>query len=288
MTLKRIIFRFCVRGLEKLCLWHSPKHCNRSNFDLSELPADQRHTDIITIAFNNADIIPIHVRKIEEYCKLGGEMTHIIADNSSDVEISSKIQHYCEANKIPYIRLPKNHLNLVGSSYSHAAALNWVYHHIISKRKPAFFGITDHDLFPIKSIGIVDILRRQHIYGPLRKRGNSWYLSAILSFFDYQYIQNKHVDFMPIQGKDGVYLDTGGGNWPGIYSKMRIEDITFCSERLENITEGDDRHTNMLEFFDNQWLHTINGSHWKNPSDEKDSLIEEVVEKYCAIAVKEQ
>ncbi|MBR3648449.1 MAG: hypothetical protein IKN59_08725 [Paludibacteraceae bacterium] len=59
---------------------------------------------------------------------------------------------------------------------------------------------------------------------------------------------------------NGTYLDSGGGNWPGIYSTLNKADMQFCTERMDNFEEGDNRHQDMVEIFDETWLHTINGS----------------------------
>ena len=53
----------------------------------------------------------------------------------------------------------KNHLNLIGPSYSHAAALNWTYKHVVKNRKPTYFGFIDHDLFSVKNIDVKSLLK---------------------------------------------------------------------------------------------------------------------------------
>lgn len=278
MTIRRLFFRIAVRSLEYMCLLHGPKRCPQSNLSFECLPDDNKHTDIITIAFNNAQIIPLHVEYVEKYYR--DEHTHIIADNSSDPKCAEMIRKYCNENNVCYIRLPKNHLKVFSGSYSHATALNWVYKHIVRKRKPTYFGYIDHDLFPIKPINLRELLDKQHIYGPQRKRGNYWYLSAILSFFDFHYIKDKKVDFMPVNYDDEHYLDTGGGNWLDIYSSMDDAKIHFCSERLENFREGENRHQDKLEFFDDKWLHSINGSNWKQIAIDKESLLPDLIRQY--------
>lgn len=257
MTIKRILFRTYIRLLEKICLSHQAKNCFQANLSLRPLVEGNQSTDIVTIAFNNDQIIPIHIEYIQKCWQ--GDFTHIIADNSTDKLVSKKIQKYCIDHRISYIRLPKNRQQ---GSYSHATALNWVYKHIISKRQPAFFGFTDHDLFPIKPVSLTRILQNQHIYGPVRAKGKYWYISAILCFFDFNYVRNKKLDFMPARydNDKSNYLDTGGGNWPHLYSGMDISKIVFCNERIERIGDGEDRHNDYVEIFDESFLHTINGS----------------------------
>ena len=278
MTIKRFFYRSAVRGLEQLCLLHGSNRCAKSCLSLESLPEGNKHTDIITVAFNNAQIIPLNVEYVEKYYQ--DDHTHIIADNSSDPKSADLIRKFCEENKVAYIRVPKNHLNIFSGSYNHATALNWVYKYVVRKRNPAYFGFIDHDLLPTKPISLVNLLDVQHIYGPLRKRGEYWYLSAILSFFDYLYVKDKKVDFLPVKYDNEHYLDSGGGNWSDIYSKMNMSEIHFCEERMENFREGNNRHQDQVEIFDDMWLHTINGSYWKKISVQKENIITELIQKY--------
>ncbi len=278
MTFRRLVFRTYIRLLEKLCLLHPVRKSSCYNLSLRTLPEGNGNTDIVTVAFNNDKIIPLHIQYVSKYYK--DEHTHIIADNSTDMAVSVKIRDYCREHGVSYIRLPKNMLE---ASYSHATALNWVCKHVVRKRRPACFGFIDHDLFPIKEISLIDILKKQHVYGPLRLRGSKyWYLSAILCFFDFSFVNAKKIDFMPVRydEDENSYLDTGGGNWPGIYSLMDKSKMRFCSERLENYREGDNRHQDQIEIFDDSWLHTINGSYWKKICVEKENVIPELINKY--------
>lgn len=284
MTIRRLFFRIAVRSLEYMCLLHGPKRCAQSNLSLECLPEDNEHMDIITIAYNNAQIIPLHVEYVKKYYR--DEHTHIIADNSSDSKCAEMIRKYCNENNVCYIRLPKNHLKVFSGSYSHATALNWVYKRIVQKRNPEFFGFIDHDLFPVKPIHLTDLLRKQHVYGPKRKRGDYWYLSAIMSFFEIRYVQDKKMDFMPTKydNDKNHYLDTGGSNWLSIYKAMDESDLVFCSERMERINlgdeTGDNRHRDFVELFDGQWVHTINGSYWKQIDIRKESMLKDLIRRY--------
>ena len=272
MGLKRMLFRIWVRTLEFITLNSKPMVvCNLSFSPIK----DEKHTDIITVAFNNFELIEYQTRFLKKNIK--DNYCHIIVDNSTDFSIRRQIYDYCKDNHIAYVGLPKNWLNRVGPSYSHAVALNYVYKHIIKKRRPFAFGQIDHDLFPISQISILDKLKNQSIYGPLRLRGDNWYLSAILSFFRFDFVKDKKVDFMPVT-PNKIYLDSGGGNWYSLYSNLDRDKIIFPNECIEPLRDGGDRHGDSLEFFDDKlWLHTINGSCWKkvNKQNEKSIQIRE-------------
>lgn len=264
MTPKRMIFRLWVRSLEWMTLQAKPtKVCN-----LSLSPIEKKQVDIITVAFNNAELIRYQEQFFRKF--ITDSYTHIIVDNSTNMSVREELFHYCKENGITYIGLPKNRLNMVGPSYSHATALNYVYRHVICQRKPWAFALTDHDLFPIQPVSIMSKLENQPVYGPIRLKEKWWYLSAIMSFFRYDFVMEKHVDFMPVT-PGTIYLDSGGGNWYELYSKMDRNMLQFPEECIEPLRDGEDRHSDMLEYFDQKrWLHTINGSCWKKIKNESE------------------
>ena len=268
MTIKRMLFRLAVRSMEQFTLLQKPKRiCHLDTKPIS----DEKHVDIITVAFNNIDLIKMQERDLQLFMR--DKYCHIIVDNSSKQEVRDALYKYCKQEGIAYVSLPKNVLGVISASYSHATAVNYVYKHFIRKRRPYAFGLMDHDLFLTRSITITDKLANQPIYGPLRMRDKCWYLSAIMCFFRFDYIKEKRVDFMPVT-PDKTYLDTGGGNWYDIYSQLDRSKIVFPNEQVELLREGGDRCGDSLEWFDDKrWLHTINGSCYKNVHEGKNSAI---------------
>lgn len=268
MTPKRILFRLAVRSLEQMMLSHSFRRCQSINLNVEKIE-QQRHVDIVTIAFNNTNLLEHQIRLVKKY--LTGNYTHIIADNSSDPNVRQQNLDLCETENIACVSLPPNKLSIFGGSYSHACSLNWVYKHIIKKRNATYFGFIDHDLFPIKQLSIPKKFGSQVIYGHLREREKYWYLWSGLCFFDSAFTRNKKIDFMPIK-LNGVYLDSGGGNWKSLYSHLNLNVLDFVSVKTENIREGNSRHSDQIEYFDDCWLHTINGSYWKKVESKEDFI----------------
>lgn len=273
MTLKRTLFRAAIRLLEKEMHCHNVFRCYHSNLSFESL-SQKNSVDLITIAFNNDKVIELQIKYLRKYIQ--ENFTHIVSDNSSDPVKSLRIRKLCKENNVAYLRLPKNHLNLIGASYSHAAALNYTYHNIVGKRQPTYFGFIDHDIFPIAPICVSSYLQNQPCYGAKRQRGDFWYLSAIMSFFDFSAICNLKVDFMPTKPDGTTYLDSGGGNWYGFYSKLNTANLCFATERMEDFRIGGNRHSDQIEIFDEKWIHTINGSYWKNVQP-KENLIENIL-----------
>jgi hypothetical protein len=286
MTPQRIFYRTAIRALETLTHCRSFHSCRSSRLSIAPLPEANRQCDLITIAFNNVQTLQRQIHFIQKYIR--GHYNYIVADNSTDKAASVAIETLCAQHKIAYIRLPKNYLtHTLSGSYSHGAALNWAYRRIIRKRQAHCFGFLDHDLFPIRPIDPTAALQRQPLYGWKIQRGNCWYLWAGFCFFRSSFVQNRKMDFLPAKPHN-IYLDTGGGNWYAIYSQLNEITLTTAAYRYELIdkTENRDDHwaDNMVEYFDETWLHTMDASNWYHvPTDRldrKEKHIRKILEKY--------
>lgn len=272
MTPKRLLFRALVRSLEYLTRCQPFEKTIHFPIAGEKIPFC-----LIVIAFNNAELIQYQTCFLRKF--ISDPFWHVIADNSTDQQTSVLLQAFCEKENITYLRLPKNLLNKVGSSYSHANAVNYLYHHFIRKICPTAFGIIDHDLFPIARVKLSSYLKNQPFYGPLRHRNECWYLSAIMSFYDFQYVeQNGGFDYMPVT-PFSTYLDTGGGNYYRLYKGHSPSEYRFPVEQIEVFREGADRHGDSLEYFDDKrWLHTINGSCWKQVAQGKNEHVKKLLD----------
>lgn len=281
MTLRRIFFRIIVRTLEFITQIQPPL---KSTLSTDKLPDGA--FDLITVAFNNFTLIEYQDKFLK--CFIKDNYNRIIIDNSTDLAIAQKIERFCVDNSISYVKVPKNYLNLIGVSYSHANAVNYYHKHFCLKRAPQYFGILDHDIFPISPLRLRDYLTSQKAFGPLRERGDkAWYLSAVITLLDFSdQVFNKHFDFLPAQ-VDGHYLDTGGCNWYGIYSKLDKNSMRFPTEEFDTLRDGGDYHGDTIELYDNKkWIHTINGSCWKAVKPGKELCIIQKLDSYLPSSEK--
>ena len=281
MTIKRILFRLAVRGLETL-LMLMPVRRTLSWRRLMNAPIEEGELDVVTIAFNNPFVLEQQMLFMEK--NLVGPYRHIVVDNSSDKKQRDKIRLLCEERGVDYVSMPSNRLGLMGFSYSHAGALNWTWKKIISRRRPTYFGFLDHDLYPVKRIDIRAELSNQPIYGLLKEYGVGeemcWYLWAGLCFYRNDFVKGMKLDFMPVTPYR-TYLDTGGGNWYSMYSKMdrsglRLAEMEYV-EFPEMVGMLDDKMALMDE---GRWLHSTNGSNWKQKSEERDAVVEAVMKRF--------
>ncbi len=259
MSLSHTIYAQLVKYLENLFLKKEVGACKTIHFEKYQNTPNR--LDLATIAFNNPMVIEHQICLVRKYVQ--GNYNYIVADNSTDKAASQQIKLLCQNANVPYIRLPKNRLGIISASYSHAASLNWVYKKIIKPNRPTYFGFIDHDLFPIRPFCIEEKLKTSPLYGKVVTRENLWYLWAGLCFFRFDTIENKNVDFLPTT-IEKIYLDSGGGNWNEIYSEFDSTQLPPCEVRLEKLRDGDDYHSDFVQYIDDCWIHLINGSNWAN------------------------
>jgi hypothetical protein len=83
-------------------------------------------------------------------------------------------------------------------------------------------------------------------------------------------------------GKNHTYLDTGGGNYPVLYSKYDKEKVEFSAPIIEKfIRNGNNYHSDFVHFIDNDWLHAINGSNWKKFENyNKDDILKQILSEF--------
>ncbi len=233
--------------------------------------------DLISVAFNNLQVIQHQIRLVKKYIQ-DQPYTHIIVDNSSDPNKRKQIQALCHRKGITYISAPPIRLPL-RPSYSHGAVLNWIYKHIVQTRRPAYFAFIDHDIFPTTAYSFIEKMGTQPFYGAKVQRGNAWYLWAGFCCFNRAYVQDKKLNFFPAI-VNGEYLDTGGSNYAVLYQSADQHQLRFTLPREEQqLRAGSDYHADFIHLYDAAWLHTINGSYWKQVAS-KDDIIERILAQY--------
>ncbi len=256
---------------------------------------NNRGVDVISTAFNFPEIIEYQIKLIKKNLK--GSYTFIVCDNSSDNKKAQEIYNICKSNNITYfrVRIPKIDIGF----YSHARALNWIYKKIIRKRKNSFL-LIDCDLFPVGEFN-VDNLLQYPVYGAYRKRENTenWYIWPGYSFFNYEVIKNKKLDFMPPP-------DSGGKNYDIIYKYFNKSELKFPGYKMVDIVNNQTmpeiysewRHDSILdipedirvffkedfykycvEYLDEVWLHAICGTNWTSTND-KNSKIYKMLDEH--------
>jgi hypothetical protein len=238
--------------------------CNLRSFNLIENP-NKKAIDLVTIAFNNEEVIYHQHRLLKKY--LIDSYCYTVIDNSIKPAKAKLIEDLCRVQKISYIKLPYNFSH---GSDSHGFAINWAYANYVKKRNLDYFGFLDHDIYPIKSTSIIDKLTIQPFYGLKQERSHSiWYLWAGFCFFNQDYFKDKELDFSPC-AIENVILDTGGSNYRKIYSNENAERFLFPEQCYKQLRKGNITQADMIEFI-GDWVHSFNGSYWMDvPAKEND------------------
>jgi len=154
-------------------------HINCNNKELY----DKNILDIVTVSFNNEYVISYQIKLLKR--NILDPYFYTIIDNSVDSKKQKKILKLCKRFNIGYIRAPINPYTNNFPSASHGSTLNWIYKNYLKPRKANFFGVIDHDIFPIRSTRIISPLKKQYIYGHLQERKEIWYLWAGFCFFNF-------------------------------------------------------------------------------------------------------
>ena len=226
--------------------------------------------DIFVVAFNDSKLIETQYQFMQKNLQQN-QYHYIICDNSNNLEIADKIFEFCQTHNITYYRLPQ--FLYVGPSHSHGYALNWIYKNLIKKRKNNFAFI-DHDVFPIKPIDLSKYFMTP-LCGAIRERFNCWYPWVAFSFYSFDFMKTKTVNFLPCRYKH-KHLDTGGKNYKSIYKNLDSDLWLNLPEKYIDATTGKDFtahnlsnkeadkivYNQIIEIIDDKWLHIIGGAQY--------------------------
>ncbi|MBA1143692.1 hypothetical protein [Mesorhizobium neociceri] len=222
------------------------------------------------VSFNTPWVIDALTKGWQKY---SNGMILVVVDNSTSPAARQSIEKICKIRGVPYFGLPGNPERKGGRS--HGISMNWIYYNIVRHLKPKAFGFLDHDCLPIAPLDFAERLGRKTGYGlrlvsasnyKFKKAADDkgWFLWAGLCFFRYRDVEHLPLDF---RGRGQIGLDTGGGNWNPIYSRLPSEDFEFATESSLplHLGEVDAKY----QILDKALLH-VGGASYKGPSSEID------------------
>lgn len=207
---------------------------------------------LFTVAFEDPEAIDWQAQLIRHF--VPGAL-YVVIDNSPTDEKAKAIEAVAGRHGVPYLRLPRNPWEK--SSRSHGIALNWVWHNLIRPGTPSAFGLLDHDLFPTAPDDPFAPLARQDIYGYVRftekPHAERWFLWAGFTMMKFAAVRDLELDF----GQDWFLgLDTGGGNWRPIYSKLDLAKLERPQSRFVPYREGIETYSGPFQWV-GAWLHEV-------------------------------
>jgi hypothetical protein len=169
---------------------------------------------LVTVAFRDPELVSWQTRLLRHYVP---DAHHVVVDNSGTDAATHEICRLADDAGAAYLRAPPNPWSGDAASRSHGIVLNWVWQNVIRPGEPQAFGFIDHDIFPTAADDPFAPLATQDVYGVVRSAGPRWFLWAGFCMFRFAAVKDKALDF----GQDWfVGLDTGGGNWHTLYSRI--------------------------------------------------------------------
>lgn len=287
--LRRIVhrssFRHVHRGMEKIYCRYVRWLSHRGNYKLDKAPEEVYMCVVIT-AFNAPHLIEKQLQCLQHHVK--DESCHIlVGDNSTQASARGAIAVMCEKYHAEYVAVPRwmnrwllNTLFL--PSYSHGAALNWLWHKVLINRPYAAYTFIDHDLMPLHSIHLSDMLGNYPFHGVQRERDEAWYLWPGLALFKAETLKNINADFLPaFVGK--TYLDTGGELYHRLYKHNKSEKPTppeIRTVRIRKVKDGNRRrdvyHADCIQYIGDHWIHLINVTNYAHTED-KTAMVEQIL-----------
>jgi hypothetical protein len=255
-------------------------HSNKNKPATSTTERDEMF--IVSIAYNNDQLISKQIEMIKKHVK-DPHYKLLIVDNSTNNATRKNIQDVCSCNQIEYFPIPftfrqKACKMLKWNGMSHGLALNWTFYHVLYNKRPKYFTLLDHDIFPVKDCNLTERFGGLQFFGVRRERGNYWYLWPGWAIFNFDAIVEKNPNFQPYFTKK-TYLDSGGGNYFKIYHNYAINTIPFPNVKTHRLkktkglsTWNDVYHSDCIQFIDDCWLHVINGSNYCHFAGKDDTV----------------
>jgi hypothetical protein len=157
-------------------------------------------------------------------------------------------------------------------------AMTWVFHRIIKKIQPNWFGFLDHDMYPVRPVNVESLIPvNQLTYGLLNDAPRYWNLWAGYCFFKYTHVSGLPLNFLYDFSRG---IDTGGRNWPYLYAFMNKSLQQFATVSYESLKFRSNSSGN-IQLIDNAWIH-IGGVGYGDNYQMKQALHASIVQHLLA------
>lgn len=229
---------------------------------------------LFVTGFGRPDLLAHQHRLLNKY--LTDPFSLIVVDNT-DGPKSEQMQSECREWGMPYHRLATT-THLHPEALNYAAGLSWFDESI------RYWGVIDHDLFPRAETGLIDKIDSAGFYGIGQRHTptQSRYLFPGFAFFDKEWLNGRVPDFNGIRGIDRRDDGDCGSMMHPLFSeedwaKMYRGEHGYGFLRDE---DGFGLQSFGYEYFDRDWIHFTNASHWKEVPDSegRDRAILEMLE----------
>lgn len=237
---------------------------------------DGEFIDLAVVAFNNSKVIDYQIRCLKKFFCFPFRYT--IFDNSTNEVKSEELKDIAQRHNIGYIKLPRQEFLPKGfGSYSHGIACNYLYNRYIQFGGGKYFGLLDHDIFPVQPFNISDYLEQQFFYGTKHVS----YIWPGFFFIRMDYLSGKTVDFRP---SFRLRCDTGGRHKNSLFKNIDFNNYILVKDEKRLFDEQNDIFEYGYSYFDCGWIHCWNASNYmgKNKTIEKMERIYQMLEEELA------
>jgi hypothetical protein len=219
------------------------------------------------VAFERAEVIDLCLSGLELFL---ANAAVAVFDNSRSDKGRALIAKVCQKHQVPYLALPPQ--STTHANRSHGMAMSWVFDNVIKDLRPDQFGFIDHDLIALGPVDPFQPLSNQPVYGCLNQGKGAWNLWAGYCFYRLSAMLEKEINFLYDFSRE---LDTGGRNWTGLYRFLKMEALTFPSDRIQSYPGLPDMD-HPVQLIDGNWLH-VGGVSYNDNLNIKQSLFQALV-----------
>ena len=222
----------------------------------------KKNLAIVIVTYNIADLIVKQIECVRRFCA-DKDYDIIVVDNSTDKDIIDAISFYISDKNVVYLKTQAADTN---DSRSHAFACNVSYLKFKSDYKLFFY--MDHDLFPIKSFEVADVLKDKVIAGLGQAKSKDYFWPGCV-MWNNESIDSSLIDFST---NNELGLDTGG-NLYQVIEKHGKELCGFFDEKYyENQFYKQPRYNFYATINNDTFMHFINSSNWNPVVDNKERI----------------
>jgi hypothetical protein len=227
--------------------------------------------ELFVIGFGRPDLLYHQHRLIKKYLK--DDFGMCLVDNSKDGDSPAMIA-MCEKIGIGYMRSPSE-------KRLHPEALNFVSEHC-RRRRHRFWGVLDHDIFPRRSVSLIDKIKKAGFYGigQAHTPTQSHYIWPGFCFFSRKWLQGRVPNFDGIRGERKRDDGDCGSMLAPLFTEDDWKNLVRSEHGYGYIRPQD--HYGLQSFgyeFIDGWIHMTNASHWMDVPEpqERDRLLLEMI-----------
>lgn len=255
--------------------------------------------EVYVIAYNNLFCVDYQIKAFRSFCKDKYKLIIIDSNCGEHPQNTEDKKILCQKNGVEFMELPPevsfskmNPTNILGRK------LNYVYHNIIKKRSPEYFGFLDQDFFPFRPFEVIPTLEKYGMYGDVCEMDGCkttsdlieditegpWTIHPWLSFYKLDFLEGLDPDFDSCHG-----FDTGGKNWENVISKknlnkkdywLRHKTIMYYpfGEISNSGPIGYEKHFfewngklvhSQVQIYDGKFIHMLNSKYLDDPRNPK-------------------